>query len=243
MSARNRCAVCMKLEAADLMELDILLADRSRWPAALFEGWKLPQGSLPATMRAWGATEVGLNWLADHGHPDFKRTQVQRHYELHVPILPDSPDDLVMRGQAETANPNQQRALIPTEPSTYRDMYSRGVNVGTRALALLEDRLEELARSGDVIPTSLLLDVAKLGSKFAVSQAQIMAKGMDMNREAEKELEGFRAGSGPEPSPRFGDHRIHVVDGEARPVVDRGRADRIRYNEKAEQDGSTKLPA
>lgn len=243
MTARNRCAVCMKLAAADLLELDMLLADRSRWPAALFEGWKLPEGSLPATMRAWGATEVGLNWLAEHGHADFKRPQVQRHYELHVPILPESPDDVVARGMADAGNGNQQRQVVPTNPSTYRDMYQRGVNVGARALELLGDRLETIAASGEPIPTSLLLDVAKLGSKFAVSQAQIVAKGIDMDREREAELEGFRSGSGPEPSPRFGDHRIHVIDGEARPVVDRGRADRREFNKGAAEDGSPRLPA
>jgi hypothetical protein len=36
--------------------------------------------------------------------------------------------------------------------------------------------------------------------------------------------------------------RVRVIEGETRAVVDRGRADRQEYNERARQEGSPLLP-
>lgn len=241
---RFRCIVEERLTEGQGIELDILLADPSRWPRAIFEGWKLPEGSLPATMRTWGAIEVGLNFMADRGHTDVTRRQMQNHYEKHVPILPENPDDIVARGvAAEDPQGSTPRHLVPTEPTTYIQLYQKGLALGGRAIDLMIERLDRL-EPDESLSLKTLMDIANLGAKFATSQAGIVAKGIDITREKEEELDAFRLGDGgEEPSPRFGNHRVRVIEGEARPIVDRGRADRRAYNEKAAQDGSPTLPA
>lgn len=242
---RLNCVVEERLDAAGVLDLNLLLADPSRWPRAIFAGWKVPAGSLPATMRTWGAIEVGLQFMADQGMTDVTRRQMQAHYERHVPLLPDTPDDLALRGvAADDPQATTPRHLVPVNPTTYQEAYQKGLALGGKAMDMMIARLQEAEDAGDVIPMRTLMDLAQLGAKFATSQAGIVAKGIDINREKEEELEGFRQGVVPDgASPRFGDHRIHVIDGEARPVVDRGRADRQAYNARAEQDGSPKLPA
>lgn len=238
------CVVEGRLSESEVLELDMLLADPGQWPKAIFEGWHVPRGSLPAAMRSWGAVSVGLAFMAAHGHSDVSKRQMQSHYERHVPILPSSPDDIVAKGvAAEHLPPSAGRAVIPTTPATYIDMYQKGLAVGSRALDLLMERVERIVEAGDLPPTDLLLALGKLGTQLATSQAGIVSRGFDLARQKEEELAGFREGSAPEPSLRFGDHRIRVIEGEARPVVDRGHGDRLEYNERARQEGSPTLPA
>lgn len=240
-TAPGRCAVEERLTDEQVIELNLLLADPRRWPRHIFEGWKVAEGSVPATMKSWGAVQLGIAWCEERGIPMAKR-QMQNHYERHVPILPDTPDDFAVRGAAADS-PGASRAVVPTTPMTYLDVYTKGLTVGGRALDLLLEKIERMVANNETPPTDLLLQVTRLGVQLATSQAGILAKGIDMNREKEEEIAGFRAGAGPEPSPRFGDHRVRVIEGEARPVVDRGRADRREYNEKAAEDGSPILPA
>jgi len=241
------CAVEQRLTAAQLLEVDLLLADPAKWPKTVFEGWKLPAGTPMGTMRTWGAVQMGLAWFRDHGIPCDKG-KMQRHYELHVPILPLNPDDFVVRGIADTPHPTGpaavEKRVVPTNPTAYIELYQKGIEVGTRALDLLLARVEAMVAHGDIPPTDLLMQMGNLGAKLATSQAGIVSRGFDLARQKEEEMEGFRSGSAPEvESLRFGDYRIHVIEGEARAVVDRGRADRRKYNEKARQDGSPTLPA
>lgn len=238
----GRCMVEERLTGEQVLELDLLLADPQRWPKALFEGWQLPSGSLPATMRSWGAIQLGIAWCEERGIPMPKRG-MQHHYDKHVVVLPYTPDDLVVRGEAESPVAPTTRAVVPAGPSTYIDLYRKGIAVGIKALDLLLSRVEKMEQENKDIPIDLLMNLGNLGTKLATSQAGIVSRGFDLARQKEEELEGFRAGSAPEVSPRFGDHRVRVIEGEARPIVDRGRADRRAYNERAEQDGSPPLPA
>lgn len=221
------------------LELDIMLADPKRWPKAIFEGWQLPPGPMPMSMRSWGGIKVGLEWCRSRGF-EFTSSQMNRHYREHVPIVPYTPDDFVAKG-AETAKTGLP--AVPDDPITYMQVYQNGLRVGNRALDLLQRRVDELIADDKDVPTQLLLKLADLGTKLATSQASIMARGMDLSRQQDDEIEGFRAGSAPLPSERLGHHRIRVIEGEPRPVADQGPADRAKYNERAKQEGSPTLPS
>lgn len=238
MSRPIRCQVESRLTAEQQLELDTLLADPTRWPKAIFEGWKLPPGSLPATMRSWGAVRLGIAWFEERSIPISKR-QMQFHYEQHVPIIPYTPDDVVARATPPDA---AGRTIVPASPTTYLEVYQKGLAVGSRALDLLMHKVEAMVAHGDTVPTDLLMQLGNLGVKLATSQAGIISRGFDMARQKEEEMAGFRVGANGEVSPRMQSTRVRVIEGETRAVVDRGRADRQEYNERARQEGSPLLP-
>ena len=234
-----RCAVEEKLGPELALELDMFLADPSKWPKAIFDGWKLPPGPMPTRFRSWGAVKLGLEWLRSRDIA-VSKLQMARHYREHVPIVPYGPSDFVDKALSD---PPAGRAIVPTNLITYQEVYQKGLKVGSKALDLLLARVEEIEHAGGTVPQDLLLKLADLGTKLATSQASILARGLDLAREKDDEIEGFRSGSAPLPSERINGTRVRVIEGEARPVVDRGPADRQHYSKRARQEGSPTLPS
>lgn len=232
----ERCIVEETLGREASLELDTLLADPSRWPSAILDPWKLPAGQLPSTMRQWGAVRLGLEWADARGFK-VSKAQMARHYQHHVPILPYSADDIAA---AATKPPVNGPAKTDLKPMQFLELYAKGLEVGYDALARIQKRVDEL---GDDAPTSLLLKLADLGTKLAMSQASIRARGASLNDGEDDDIAGFRSGSAPLPSERMGHQRIRTIDGEARPVRDEGPTDRARYNQRAREEGGPRLPA
>ncbi len=233
------CKVCSHVAELDLIQLDLLMGDASRWPADTWGRFRPPAGPLPSSYRRFGAVEVGIKYLVERGYLEIPRSSVRRHFRFDVPTIV-TPDELAGVGQAADVPGN--RAVGPpglVEPLAYIKFYQRGISLGNRGLELMEKRIEALVEKGTEVPLALLLEVIKLGAKLATSQAAIRKSA---GEDEDDEDEGFRAGSAPLPSPRFGHSRIRTVDGVARPVRDEGPADRADYNRRAEQEGSTTLP-
>ena len=235
----SRCAVETKLGIEQSLELDAFIADPAQWPKAIFAGWKLPPGPLPGNFRAWGSVKVAMEWCESRGYT-FSRKVIERHVVEHVPILPFSTDDFATRGAETPGKPSPQ---LPTNVISYMQVYQRGLSIGYKAIEQLEKRIDALVAEGKPVSMDLLLRLADLGTKLATSQASIVARGAAMNNDRDDEIEGFRSGSAPLPSQRFGSSRIRVIEGQARPIIDEGPADRRAYNERARQEGSPTLPA
>jgi hypothetical protein len=72
-----------------------------------------------------------------------------------------------------------------------------------------------------------------------MSQAAIRAAGKRFGEADEDENDSFRGGD--DISNRIGSHRVRVIDGEQRPVRDRGLTDRTIYNERAAMEGSPRI--
>lgn len=236
--AERRCAVCTRVDQFDLIELDTLMGDPSAWPATIWGIFNPPTGDVPASYRRYGAVEMGLDWLGRHGFDDITRTQVRNHYRFDVPKIATNPADLVATGLIARGN---QTEVAKLDPGAYLRYYNAGVEVGIKGLGLLQDRIATLQAEGKEVPLALVKLAVDVGSKLAMSQAAIKAAGKPWGDQDDDD--GFRAGSAPEPSPRFGHHRIRTIDGEARPVKDMGPADRDRFNERARQEGSPELPS
>lgn len=224
------------------LEMDAFLADPSQWPKAIFAGWDLKPGALPSNFRAWGAVKLGLEWAASRDFT-FTRRQMEMHVRDHVPVLASSPDDYANRAVDRADHGASGRAMVPANAITYTDVYQKGLSIGYKAIEQLEKRIDDLVANDEKVPTDLLLKLADLGTKLATSQASILARGMDMTREKDEEIEGFRTGSAPLPSQRMGHSRVRVIDGESRPVHDEGPSDRHDYNEAAREQGSITLPS
>lgn len=234
----GNCRVEQLLGSKLSLELDTFLADPKQWPKAVFDGWKLPPGQLPSTFRSWGAVKLGMEWCASRGIEVTKRTMAS-HYRDHVPIVPYSPEDFAQRALDHRA---EGERTLPTNVISYQEVYQKGLTIGHKAIDMLEQRIDALAAKGEHIPTDLLLKLADLGTKLATSQASIMARGLDLSRQKDDEIEGFRSGSMPLPSQRFGHSRVRVVDGVSQPVHDEGPADRAEYSARAREQGSIELP-
>lgn len=236
------CKIC-DIEPQHLIELNLLLADPRYWPRTVFEGIDLPKGLMPPRYRLWGAAKLGEEWLKEHGY-SVNRVALRRHINRHVPWTGADLSDPVVQGAMVEANNH----LVNGAPATitaanFRRYYDKGIAVGERGLDLLLRKVEEAEKNGVELPTDLLLKLADLGAKLASSAANLAVKGVELERNKEQEIEGFRAGAGPLPSRPAKHHRIHVIEGEARPVVDEGRADRREHNERAREEGGVELPA
>jgi hypothetical protein len=239
------CTIC-DLPPEELLELDTMLADPQTWPRAVFGKLELPQGFLPPRMRLWGGTKLCQVWCNEHGHP-VKRPTAYKHYREHVPIVVETVADIA--GLAITEEAKDARTLSPgrnlpdVTVVNFRRFYSRGLELGERALSLVLAAIDKAEREDREVSMSTLLKVADLGARLATSAAAIEAKGFELARDREMELEGFRAGMDGLPSERMGDHRIRVVEGETRAVVDRGPADRAAYSARAREYGGPELPS
>jgi len=223
-----------------LIELDLLMGDPNNWPAAVFAGLNVPKGLLPPSWRRWGAIRLAKQWGSDHGLV-FADKSLRVHYHRHVHQFPQNVFDIAVAGAPELVRGSQLPVRL--SPVTFRQYYEKGIELGYIALSQLTERVKAAQEKGDIISTDLLLKLADVGTKLATNAASLEMRGFELMRNKDDEMEGFRAGSMPIPSPRMGHHRVRVIDGVARPVVDEGRADRREFNERAELEGNTTLPA
>lgn len=240
MAAADACYICETVPARERVELDTLMSDPSLWPANVWGKFEPPEGLLPPRYRSWGALGVGKNWLDTHGYDNISRDRLDRHFRKHVPEVPYSREALVERGIVKELS--EPVDLSKYDATKFLHMYADGIEVGLQALAELRARLQKYRDAGQEVPLPLLKLALEQGSKFALSQAAIKASGR-MIHDTGDEDEAFRAGSAPLPGPRFGNVRVREIEGESRPVVDEGRADRLDYNERARMEGKPLLPA
>lgn len=242
MPERVGCKVCDTVAPGDLVELDLIMGDSSRWPDSVWRIFEPPKVLTPA-YRRWGAVEMGLAWLTDHGYTEITKANVRKHYRYDVVIVAASADEIADRGVIAAVDARRTKiAGGVVDPTAYLGYFDRGIRLGNRALELLERRVEQLIEAREEVPLGVLKMLADLGSKLAITQAQIRARGKYGDEGADED-EGFRVGSSPPASPRMGHARIRTIDGVARPVRDEGPADRARYNAAAEQQGGTTLPS
>lgn len=234
----NACVVCDRLTPLQLAELDALMGDPSRWPSTVWGIFEPPKG-MPASYRRFGAMEMGAGFLRDNGYADITRAALRRHYRFDVPKIAADPDDLVANGLIASSSAGPMAEIV--DPVAYLRYYAKGIEVGVTGLTLLQERVQKLRSDNQEVPLALIKMMMENGTKLAMSQAAIRAAGKSWGGD-ENVDDAFRSSSAPEPSQRFGDHRIRVIDGEARPIVDRGPADRARYTERARAEGGEGLP-
>lgn len=237
--SRSGCKVCDTLLPGDCIDLDLLLADPMRWPETVWQGFRPPEGGLPASYRRFGAMQMGVEWL--HGHPEYSITKgaLRSHLRYDVPVIDADPEALVARGLITRGDgPSTPKGLDqPIDPRAYIGLYNDGIRLGRQGLLLLEQRVNDLIAKKEDVPVSLIKMVLDAGLKLAMSQAQIVSRGHQFAG-AEEEDDAFRPD---ESGPRFGDFRVRVIEGKARAVVDRGRADLADYNAKADEEGGIRI--
>jgi hypothetical protein len=238
MPRRYRCVICETVDQIALIELDTLMGDPAAWPASVWGQFRPPAGNLPASYRRFGAIEMGMAWLEKHGF-SVSRFDVRRHYRVDVPKIAIDPDNLVATGLIARGNTHVSVETI--DPLAYLQYYNTGIAVGVTGLKLIRDRIALLQETGAEVPIALIKMAVEAGKALAMSQATIRASGRPWGDEGDAD-EGFRAGSAPEASVRMGSIRIRTIEGEARPVVDKGPADRAAYSERAAQEGGEGLP-
>lgn len=246
MSHAAPCRICSLVPPAELTDLNSLLADPSLWAPAVLEGWVIPKGALPATIRQYGGIATGMNWLREHGFPaaDIKRgvrgnlwQSMERHFKSHVVHIAKNREETEQLGQMAQGHVDRALMVLPdSRPNLFLDYYSTGIRLGVYALNKLEAQVKEMEAAGEKVSDRLLWQLAELGGKLAQSQASLLVRG-GMKDDDPDAMGGFRRGEAPLPSQRFGDHRIRTIDGQTRPVVDAGPADRKEHNERARQAG------
>lgn len=247
-AAQNGCRVCDTVAPGDLIDLDLLMGDASRWPSSVWGIFNPPKGQLTAGYQRFGAMEMGRRFLAERGYTGIPDVSLRKHYRYDVVVVASSPEDLVNKGLIEAGDTRESMPSLPDlerlDPRAFLTYFNRGIQLGNRGLELIAERIEKMILAGEDPPLSLLTKVAEMGGKLATTQAVLRARGLQVG-DSDDADEGFRAGSDPDglPSQRLGHHRIRTIDGQARPVVDMGAADRARYNEGAAEDGSPRLPA
>lgn len=239
---KTGCRVCDTIAPGDLTELDLLLGDPTRWPKTVFDIFEPPEGSLPIAYRRFGAMAMGLDWLEAHPEYSITKGQLRKHLRYDVPVLDYDPEELVARGLiTRSSNRTDRVAGNAISPSEFIGLYNDGIRVGRTALRVLEARINELVEKGEEVPLSLVKMAMDAGLKLSMSQAAIVAAGKRLDSDSDED-DAFRgAADEQKPSPRMGHHRIRVIDGEARPVVDQGPADRARYNEHAAETSGQKI--
>lgn len=239
------CRVCDSLPPGDLVDLDALMGDASRWPETVWGIFDPPKGKLGPLRLRFGARNVAKAWLLEHGYADaFTDRQINTHYR-HVPLVAVALEDLLTRGlvRADPGNgpgsgPSSVDAINPTAFLTY---FSRGIELGNKGLDLMAKRVQKMVDANEDVPFLVLKQLIDNGAKLAVTQAQLKQRGLSMGDEPDED-EGFRAGSQPLPSQRMGHHRIRTVEGVDRPVTDEGPADREHFSERSIAEGGSGLP-
>ncbi|HEY6056454.1 MAG TPA: hypothetical protein VIV06_00400 [Candidatus Limnocylindrales bacterium] len=242
---RIRCAVCDTLTVDQLAELDTLMGDPVRWPPTVWGVFGKPQ-LLTAQRRQWGALTMGMAYLASIGLQVISKAVVQRHYRDHTPVIATSTDDLVSAGLIAATLPYKPVPEVPTSPVRFLEYFAKGIEVGIKGLDLLRARIEAIEQApADAhgnkpeVPMSLITLAISSGSKLALAQASIRARGARLDDDDDDD--SFRGAGGEEPGQRIGHHRIRVIEGESRPIRDGGRADRDAYNRTAIEEGAPRL--
>jgi hypothetical protein len=243
---RSVCRICSMVPATELTELDALLADPSQWAKNALEGWVIPPGALPGNIRQYGGIATGLQWMREHGFPDAAikngmkgnlRQSMEIHFKRHVVHIAKDKAEIEQLGQMVSGPADHSLAVLPeSRANLFLDYYSTGIRLGVYALNKLEAQVREMEQQGKPVSERMLWQLAELGGKLAQSQAQLLVRG-GMKDDSADAMGGFRRGEAPLPSARFGDHRVRTINGEARPVVDAGPADRKEHNERARAAG------
>lgn len=246
MSRAKACQICSLVPPTELTELNSLLADPSLWPSAVLNGWVIPKGALPGQIRQYGGVATGLDWMRTHGFPQAEikngmkgnlYAAMQRHFTGHVVHIAKDKAEMEQLGQMPTGHIDRSMAVLPeSRANLFLDYYSTGIRLGVYALNKLEAQIKAMEQAGEKVSDRMLWQLAELGGKLAQSQASLLVRG-GMKDDDSDAMGGFRRGEAPLPSQRFGDHRIRTIDGETRPVVDAGPADRQEQNERARQQG------
>lgn len=246
MNSALTCRICDTLAPGDLVELDAILGDPTRWPKTVFGIFDPPRtGTLPASYRRFGAMNMGREWLANH--PEYANITegiLRKHLRYDVPVLEVDAAALVERGLVAAADGRSDRSLAgqPIDALAYVAYYNEGIRVGRRGLQLLEQRIDDIVKRKEEVPLALIKMAMDAGLKLSMSQAAIKAAGKRFEGSEEDEDDAFRAAADEQqPSMRVGHHRIRTIDGEARPVVDMGPTDRQRYNEHAAETSTVKI--
>ena len=230
------CKVCRTLGAIQVVELDGIMGDPQRWNIDTAYGALMPAKFTQAARKV-GAVNVGLEWIHKQGYAMVNRQDVLRHYTRHTPLIAQSLEEYA------------EFAVIGDPTSRHRrvaglagvgEVYNKAVDLGVMSLTLLIARLEERIRRGDQVPSSELMAYAEYGAKLAMSAAGLRRAGASPFGNERTAYDGFRGGEG-EPGERIAGTRMRVVNGEKRPVVDRGPKDRERYNERARTEGREQL--
>lgn len=238
-SLAARCAICDRLPPADLLELDTLLGDPALWPSTIWAFFSPPEGGLPASYRRFGAVRVGREWLDTHGWEGISNHILRKHFKQDVVHVARDPMELVELGIIQKSKPQYNR--IPVNPSLDAGAviryFNAGVQMGEAALKLLATRINAAIDDGVEPDPKTVMRLADLGSKLAVAQAQLVARGAKFGQD-EDEDDAFR---GSEAGERIGHHRARVIEGETRMVKDSGPADREQYNQRAREEGSPLL--
>jgi hypothetical protein len=233
------------VDLIELTRVDLIAGDPARWPRTLWKehGWDVPKGLLPPHYRTWGQFAVARDLFNRQGYEDLTDAQVRSHLR-HIPKMLRPPVELENVGLiAEGSVPRDMPNPHSVDPNAYLTYYARGVQVGIRGLDLLEKRIEKIEKSGNEVPLDLIKMMVEAGSKLSTSQAQIRARGLKMHEDSDDDA--FRRAASPEDDgevPRIGQIRVRTIDGETRPVTDRGMGDRADYNERAEREGLPGLP-
>lgn len=237
---RVGCVICDTLPPGDLVELDLLMGDPTRWPKTIWGIFNAPKGTLSASYRRYGAMEMGANFLAEKGY-SFTRLAIRRHLRFDVVPIASNADELVAAGLISDSKSVVAPLTGPIDPKAYITFFGRGIELGNRGLELLAGRVEKMIAAGEDVPMATLKMIAELGAKLATTQATIRARGGRVDDGGDEE-EGFRAGVAPLPSQRFNHTRIRVIDGDATPMRDEGPADRAHFSERNRMEGGSGLP-
>ncbi len=235
------CRICAMPER-ELVELDLLLATPpDEMDAKLFGDIEIPPPDLPTEWKRFGVIRKSQVWLEERGYK-FARATLAAHYNKHL-TLTVIPSDSTRALQQGTLSDG---SVTPSAPEPlkmaieYHKFFRTGMQVGHKALELLQEKLNDTEHPPS---NAVIMAAANLGAQLAKAQAAIVTKGMRFVLEDDGAIEGF-AGTDDDdaPSPRFGSYRVRTIEGERRPVLDEGPADRQAYNEKARESGAPLLP-
>jgi len=234
---RHGCMICATLSPRQVLELDQLLGDPAMWPSTVFNLMGKPEGGLPASYRRYGAERVGREWLDSHGFEHIGKLPLRRHIRYDVVHVAKDPTDLIEIGLIARSKSHR----LPTSPvidrTAFITYFNSGIQVGAAAHQLLAEQINKLIDEDKPVPTSLLTKLAEMGSQFARTQAQLIARGVRFT-EDDDEDEAFRGKPDDLPSPPIGGHtRIRTIDGERRPIADEGRKDREEYARRRADEG------
>lgn len=242
MAGRAPCKVCSTIPGPELLELNALLADPDQWPKNLLADWIIPKNALPGAIRQYGGVATGMEWCRANGFPTIPKASMEHHFDSHVVHIAKNDADTEQLGKMVLSSDRSLAIMPQPRPNLFVDYYATGIQLGVYALEKLRSDIIALEEKGETIPHKTLWQMAELGAKLAMSQAGALGRGNKIE-ESSDEMAGFRAGEAPLPSQRFGDHRVRTIDGTARPVVDRGKADRNQYTERAKQEGGPTFDA
>lgn len=236
------CAICSRLTSRELLELDSVVGDPAAWPSTVWGIFDPPKGPMSVSYRRYGAQRMGREWLDKHGYGDLSNYVLRRHIRYDVAHVARDTAELVAVGILRSSQGSVTK--IPEAPTidsgAFIRYFNSGIIMGEAAHRLLAETINKTIEAGDIPDPKLVMKLADMGASFARTQAGLVAKGLKFG-EAENEDDAFRGSADSLPSERIGGVRIRTIDGERRPVRDKGRKDRDGYNKRAKEEGSEGL--